>query len=445
MIRRVLSIDWHLTHPQVKEEDFFTAASFSSFDTVFIDPKSISDRWGYDVPPERDGVRRTYLERDRGFGRVLSRVFAKRRNEAADLLYKAGGIIVCRLRPRGEPIELVGPDGPLERLDRYSFLPSLSLVDRQHQLTFPTNARFLPRRGADVVLEEIDDPFADYLREFSGRIVYQAVYQDLLSTPPERFATVLARNRVGDIVALSLPFDEGRLVLLPPVEGVSPGHEADVLMQAVEEATFRPAFSPVPDWLSGYSLPGEDALAGELESLIARRDRLAAKVEEVKGRLEEITKYKRILYTKGRFSLLPAVRDSFRALGFEVDDSPYDLLLRSTEGDAIGAVAAADGEAVGLSAYRRLLDWVDRARTAGTGPNKGILVVNGSRTLDPKRRKAQFTPEVLRGCTSQGFCLITTYTLYKLVQAALADRDENTLRAIRKGIIECEGEFRGGR
>ncbi len=445
MIRRILSIDWHLTHPQVKEEDFFTAASFSSFDAVFIDPKSINDHWIYDVPPERDGRRRTYLDRDRGFGRVLSRAFAKRRNEAADLLYKVGGIIVCRLRPHGEPIELASPDGPLERLDRYSFLPSLSLVDRQHQLIFPTNARFLPRRGEDVVVEERDDPFANYLREFSGRIVYHAVYQDLLSTPIEHFATILARNRVGDIVALSLPFDEGRLVLLPPVEGVSPAREADALVKAVEEATFRPAFSPIPDWLSGYSLPGEDTLADELKSLVERRDRLAAKVDEVKARLEEVMKYKRILYTKGRFSLLPAVRESFRALGFALEDSPYDFLLRSPEGDAIGAVAAADGKAVGLPAYRRLLEWVDRARTEGTGPNKGILVVSGSCALDPKRRKTQFTPEVLRGCTSQGFCLITTYSLYKLVKDALLEKDEKKLRAIRKGILECEGEFRGGK
>ncbi len=443
MIRDILSIDWHLPHPQVREGEFFTADSISAFDAVFIDPKDISGRWTYDVPPERDGLRRTYLDRDRGFGRVLSRVFAKRRSEAADLLYKAGGVIVCRLRPRGAPIELVGPDGPIERIDRCSFLPSLSLVDRQHQLVFPTNARFLPRRGRDVIVAETDDPFAGYLREFSGRIVYQAVYQDILDTPIERFAAVLARNRVGDILALSLPFDEGRLVLLPPVEGVPPAREAEVLVEAAARLVSRPAFVPTPDWLSGYSLPGEDGIADELRSLIERRDKLTAKVEEVRARLEELTRYKRILYAKGRFSLLPGVRESFRTLGFAVEDSPYDLLVRSPEGDAIVAVAATDSAAVGLPAYRRLLDWVDRARTAGTGPNKGILVVSGSIGLDPKRRKTQFTPEVLRGCSSQGFCLVTTYSLYKLVADLLADKDEKKRAAVRKKILECAGEFRG--
>ena len=443
MVKDVLSIDWRLPHPGVREGEFFTADSISAFDAVFIDPKDISERWTYDIPPEKDGFRRTYLDRDRGFGRVLSRGFAKRRSEAADLLYKAGGIIVCRLRPRGESIELVGPDGPIERIDRYSFLPSLSLVDRQHQLVFPTNARFLPRRGEDVIVADTDDPFAEYLREFSGRITYQAVYQDILDTPIERFAAVLGRNRVGDIVALSLPFDEGRLVLLPPVEGVPPAREAEVLVEAAARMTSRPEFVPTPDWLSGYALPGEDEIEDELRGLIERRDKLAAKVEEVRARLEEITRYKRILYTKGRFSLIPGVRDSFRALGFEVEDSPYDLLVRSSEGDAIVAVAATDSAAVGLPAYRRLLEWVDRARTEGTGPNKGILVVSGSIGLDPKRRKTQFTPEVLRGCESQGFCLITTYALYKLVAEALADKDEKKQAAMRRKILEYSGEFRG--
>ena len=443
MITRILSLDWQLSHPRVHLDDFFTAPALSGFDAVCVDPRAISDRWTYDVPPERDGVRRTYLDRDRGFGRVLAHLFAKRRGEAGDLLYKAGGIIVCRLRPRGEPLEIIGSDGLLERLDRYSFLPSLSLVDRQHQFNFPTNARFLPRRGDDVIVAAIDDPFADYLRKFPGHVVYHAVYQDILDTPIERFATVLAHNRVGDIVALSLPFDEGRLVLLPPVEGVSPAREADALVQAVEDAVTRPPFLAVPDWLSGYSLPGEDALADELKHLIDRRDRLAAKVDEVQARLEKVVKYKRLLYAKGRFGLLPAVAEAFRALGFTVEDSGYDLLLRSDVGDAIGAVAATDGTAVDLPAYRRLLDWVDRARTAGTGPDKGILVVNAAIGIDPKRRKTQFTEAVLRGCKSQRFCLITTYSLYKLVLVALADKDDKSRAALRRKILECEGEFRG--
>ncbi len=445
MAHRFLAIGWRLHHPEIWEEDFFEGAAFSSIDVLFIDPMSISERWVYDVPPEKDGVRRTYTESDRGFGRTLSRLMAKRRTEAADLLTKRGGIIVCRLRPRGEPLEVTVQGETGERIDRYSWLPTASLVDRHHQLTFPANSRFLPRRGEDVVLEETGSPFEEYLYEFRGKIVYNAVYQDLLSTPIDRFATVFARNRVGDIVALEIPFEEGRFVLLPPVRGVSPAEEAAVLLKAVGASILRPAYFAEPDWLPTYALPGEDALRDELTSLIDRRTKLDQKVEEVTSQLEEATKYKRILYTKGRFALLPAVREAFLSLGFKVDVANDYLLVRSDEGEAIGAVAATEQATVGLGPYRCLLDWVDRARTGGEGPGKGILVVSGSRELDPKRRPTQFSVEVLRGCQSQGFCLLTTYELFKLVQQALEESDDKTLARLRRSLLECDGEYRGVR
>ena len=93
-------------------------------------------------------------------------------------------------------------------------------------------------------------PFEEYLRSFAGHIVYSAIYEDLLATPLERFATVLARNRVGDVLAIEIPFEEGRLVLVPPLRGVSPSREATVLLQAVEQAAFRPAYAATPDWLA---------------------------------------------------------------------------------------------------------------------------------------------------------------------------------------------------
>jgi hypothetical protein len=438
-----LAIGWRVERPGIREEDFFEGPAFSSVDALFLDPRSISERWVYAIPPEKDGVRRTYTERDRGFGRILIRLMAKRRSEAADLLYKRGGVIVCHLYPRGEPIEVMKQGVPSERIDRYSWLPTTTLVDRQHQLTFPANARFLPRRGEDVVFAESGDPFEDYLHEFEGKISYRAVYQDLLESPIDRFARVLARNRVGDIIALSIPFDEGRLVLLPPIEGVSPAREGAALVRAVSQYALRPAFFSPPDWLPAYPLPGEEALRDELSSLVDRRDKLIRKVDEVSSQMEEVTRYKRVLYTKGRFTLIPAVADSFRALGFEIEESDYDLLLRCNEGDAIGAVAATERATVDLPPYRRLLDWVDRARTSGEGPHKGILIVSGSRELDPKRRPTQFSPEVLRGCTSQGFCLLTTYELYKLVVRALQERDKTNLARLRRALLECDGEFRG--
>ena len=440
---RPLAIDWNLDHPAIRRDTFFGRPSLSAFDAVFIDPEPIPHHWTAEVTPGGDGIRRTDPERDRGFGRTLKGWMQKREAEANDLLKRGGGIIVCRLRPRGEPLEILPSGGVPERIDRYSWLPSISLVDRNHQLSFPANGRFLPRRGEDIVFEGTGNPFEDYLHEFEGHISYSAVYQDLLSTPIERFATVLARNRLGDIIALEIPFDEGRLVLVPGVEGIPPVREASSLLEAVRKESFRPAFAAIPDWLPRYPLPGEGELVDELTGLIERRDTLSRKVEETEKKLEEKTGYKQILYAKGRFSFLPAVADSFRALGFEVEETDRALFLKSSEGDAIVVAEATEEEHVGLPPYRRLRDEVDRAVTEGDRPQKGILVVSGSRELDPRHRPTEFAPEVLRGCKSQGICLLTSYRLFKLVQRALkGPRNKKSLAELRRLILECDGEFR---
>ena len=440
MTIHALSIDWRLDHPDIRREEFFALASLSSYSAVFIDPESISRSWTFDIAPGGDGARRTDPLQDRGLGRTLSAWMTRRRTEAEDLLKRGGGLLVCRMRPRGEPLLIAG-EAPEERIDRYSWLPSVALVDRHHQFAFPANGRFVPRRGEDVVVEETDSPFAGYLRRFEGRIAYSAVYQDLLSAPIDHFATILARNRVGDVVALEIPFDEGRLVLLPPVEGASPAQEAEALLEAAEAAAARPGFFATPDWLPSYLVPGEEDLINELAGLEERLATLAAKIEEVSGKLSETSRFNRILYTRGRFSYLPAVADSMHALGFEVDAGSDVLRLRSEEGDALVVAAAAEANAVGLPPYRDLLKAIDRAVTEGDGHHKGILVVSGSRELDPKRRPTQFSPEVLRGCQAQGFCLISSYALFKLVQKSLADRKAD-LAPLRRAILECDGEFR---
>jgi len=438
---RSLALDWRLDSPAIQRDGFFGRVSLSAHDAVFIDPDAISARWTEDIVPGADGRRRTHAERDRGLGRTLSGWMLRRRQETSDLLVRGSGILVCRLRSRGEPLEVVDEDGPGEQIDRLSFLPAVSLVDRQHQMTFPSNGRFLPRRGEDVVLAGSGHPFEEYLAAFEGHIAYDAVYQDLLSTPVERFATVLARNRVGDILALSVPFDEGRLILLPPVVGISPTREASVLLDVVDALAHRPAWTAVPDWLPGYPLPGEDGLADEVDSLRERRDALDAKLDEVSGQLDAKTLPKRMLFTKGRFSFTPAVVEGLRALGFETQANGDVIEIRSEEGDGLVVAEATDEASVGLPAYRRLRDAVDSAVTDGEPHRKPILIVSGSLALDPKRRPIQYSEAVLRGCEANHFCLATSYELFKLVRMALDERTKKGKATLRKRLLETDAVF----
>jgi hypothetical protein len=442
MNERYLAVDWLLDHATIDREGFFDRSSFSAFDAVFVDPIALPRHWADGTAPGPDGTRRTDPERDRGFGRTMSGWMAKRREEADDLLRRRGGLLICRLHPRGEALEIGTPGAPAERVDRYSWLPHVALVDRQHQFAFPSNGRFVARRGQDVIVEASGSPFEEYLRTFEERISYSAVYQDLLSTPLERFATVLARNRVGDAVALEIPVDEGRLVLLPPLEGVSPSREADVLLTSVRSAAARSAFVAEPDWLPAYALPGEEALADELAGLVERRDTLQAKVEEIQGKLEEKTRFKRMLYGKGRVLFARAAADAFQELGFEVEPRGEIWRVACEEGNALVAMEASEDARIGLSAYRRLHREMDRAITEGEDPMKGILIVSGSRELDPRRRPTQFSAEVLRGCKAHGYCLLSSYQLHKMLLRALAEKSKKTLGGLRRLLLETDGELR---
>jgi len=439
---RSLSIDWRLDHATIQREQFFGRFSFSAYHAVFVDPADISLRWTRDVPLTADGARRIDPRQDRGLGKTLSSWMSKRRTEAEDLLRRGGGVLVCRLRTRGEGLEIVSEELPSERIDRYAWLPTISLVDKQHQLSFPANGRFVPRHGDDVIPVDSDCPFARYFEQLEGHFVYDAIYEDLLSTPMDRFARVLATNRIGDVVALEIPFEEGRLVLVPPVQGVSPSREAAVLMEAVEQMAERPSFASEPDWLPSYPLPGEDGLADELHRLEERHASIDAKLDELRRTWEQTTRLKGMLHTRGRFGFVPRVAEGFEALGFEVELEGDLLRLRSEEGDALVVAEAADGPRVELPSYRTLLQATDQCVTDGEGHIKGILVASGSRALDPKRRPTQFSEAVLRGCTERNFCLLTSFHLFKLVQVALSSKGKG-LAELRRALIECEGEFRG--
>jgi hypothetical protein len=441
MESRFLALDWDLRHPNIQLDSFYEGPSFTAFDAVFIDPAAISERWRHDLPAERDGRRRSYMGSDYGLGRTLSQIMVKRRRECGDLLLRGGGLVVCRLRPRAESVEIIAEDGPQERLDRFSWLPTISLVDRQHQLTFPANGRFVARRGRDLRLEGSGSLFEEYLRAFAGQIEYSAIYEDLLSTPIERFATVLARNRVGDILALEIPFEDGAFVLLPPVHGVAPAREATLLAQVASDVAGRGSFSPEPDWTPSVPVPGEEGLRDELSSVEKRREKLDAKAGEISTKLRDILMPKPMLYAKGQRVLLPAVGAALRALGFDVEVEFDHLIAKSDEGDAQIIAAATESAAIDISSYRRLLRKVDLARTEDVGPDKGILVVNGSRELDPRHRPKQYTEAVLRGCASQGFCLVTTFQLYKLV-VAVAEGGEDAAPKARKLLLDCRGELR---
>lgn len=149
-----------------------------------------------------------------------------------------------------------------------------------------------------------------------------------------------------------------------------------------------------------------------------------------------------MLYGKGRVLFERSAADAFADLGFEVEPRGEVWRLSSEEGNALVAMEASEEARIGLSAYRKLHREIDRAITEGEDPTKGILLLSGSRELDPKRRPTQFAAEVLRGCEAHGYCLMTSYQLYKILLRAQEEKTKKALGGLRRTLLETDGELR---
>ena len=122
-------------------------------------------------------------------------------------------------------------------------------------------------------------------------------------------------------------------------------------------------------------------------------------------------------------------------------DEEYDVILRSEEGQAICEVEGVDNGAVDVDKYRQLLDYVEDAASRGQ-EYRGILVGNAYRLSPPETRPSQFTDHAREGCNRQGYCMLPTTELYKVVCAVLEDPDDEVLRQrARCSILAKVGKY----
>jgi hypothetical protein len=70
---------------------------------------------------------------------------------------------------------------------------------------------------------------------------------------------------------------------------------------------------------------------------------------------------------------------------------------------------------------------------------KGIVIANGERTKAPEQRETTFTTALRIACENYRYVLMTSETLFALVQRALGGADEATLTRVRRRIMRSSG------
>lgn len=383
---KILSIDFQIKGKGIENYSFYEAPAFSDYDAVIIDPQEISDLWVDEIRPENDGRLWTSTKYDQGFGNHITFFMNSRKHELRHLLTITKGIVVCILRSCGPILNISEYPSESSRRER------AWSINRYSWLSNIINSSPISRQGTTIKTINKHHMFNQYLNAFKDFLFFEAV---LLLYPR---GLPIATNRVGELIAVEYSVKGGKVIFIPPLKNYDPEKVGGVLIDCLKGMLKWNIPSWKPDWVSDYSLPGED----EIITKIKKCDDEISKIEEEKEKLKsEYNKFemlKGLLYEQGKYGLEPAVREAFRILGFKIlepdeYDEEYNLFSKEEDLTVIGEIEGSENQ-INLAKYRQLLDYVDREETLNANKVKGILIGNEFVKKKIKERGEQFTEAV---------------------------------------------------
>ena len=432
---RILSLGFPMPGPPVDNHTFAGAHAFFDYDALVVDPQALSHlieeiAGGSDRHTTRAGDR--IVNGPGGPGAVgLGDLLRDRRDEMARLFSRAG-VVVCFAYPNVAHERVAG----WPECDRYCWLPAPGPLRYAEP--------FLRRAdGTQLHPEATTHPFTPFLTRFQSRLAYHAYFDDASLSHGQ----VLARSAGGAPIAIELPAGQGRIVFLPPPAHPLAGEEryeaSSALQEAIRQMLRLASASAAPYWVHDYQLPGlADRLAAGAEAS-ARLSEAQTALEASAEAIEELERYRRLLWQEGRYGLDDGVRAALALLGFHVYpqelDKPAQIALRDDRHETRVALLEVDAseEAAGMDGHYRLRQRLEEAIAQGK-PALGVLIVNGYRRTPPAERPPQYDDALRAAAERLRYCLATTEQLYHAVRAAL-EGDDATVRAFRERLLATEG------
>ncbi len=436
---RILSLGFPMPGPQVDNHSFASAPTFFDYDAIVVNPLALSQliegiASGSEEHTTRSGER--VLNAPTGPDAVgLADLLRDRQDETARLLAR-DGLVVCFAYPNVAHQRVAGFSG----CDRYFWLPAPPGLQYREP--------YLRRgSGSEIIPVEHDHPFGPFISQHRTRLAYHAYFAD--DAPGFAGASrVFARSAGGAAIAVELQLARGRAVFLPPPSRALASDARYAFSRPLQDGIRLmlglAATSSPPAWLADYDLPGlGDRLTAREKTecqLAEAQEALAAAQDAV----EELDRYRRLLWQEGKYGLEQPVRDAFALLDFRVVpnhiDTPAELWLDTTDPrDRRVALLEVEGsvEAVGMEGHHRLRRRLEDAIAQGK-PKRGVLLINGHRRQPPAERPAQHEETLRVAAESMRYCVATSEQLFHVVRAAL-EGDEETVRAFKERLLTVEG------
>ena len=432
---RILTIGCPLPHRDVDNHGVANAPSIFDYDACVIDMQALSDQVeaiaagspGYKASDGRPIHNAGTTSSAYGLAELLE----QRRYELRALVERGGVIVAFAYQNIAHP-SVAGLPG----FERYSLLPASAGGDSPFR--WP---RLRPADGRGIVSVADRHPVAGYLDSVATRLHYRAIFDAAAPGMPPGLE-VLARSSGGAAVAAELPVANGRIVLLPPAEGLTATTRqafTNAMLELLQRLHDGEGAGDPPNWVSGYDTD-EIAAARQAAAEAAERLADARRAEAEAGALlADASRSQSILWRGDRAGFDAAITDGFRTLGYNVVSGPdAPVELRDREHVTLVETVATDG-VVSERAYLELQRRIEEHFLKhGVRPN-GLIVASGKRLTDPRLRRNHFAPPLINACETFGYALIPADAFYDLITYALEDPDFDGLAELRDGIRETRG------
>lgn len=429
---KLLAIGFPLPNADIDNYNIFSAPSFFDYDAVLIDPASITRVAGQLT---EEGIEfesfdgRPVVNHPSSAAAVSAADQIRRRADEVQRLLEAGGLVFVIARPNAVQSGVYGFEG----CDRYSWLPAPAGLAWSHPFL-----RAAEGKSVRVLAE--DHPLASFFREFRSEISYRAYFDDH-QAPVRSALTPLAAAGGGAWIAAEFPVARGRVIFIPAV-GETSNLRRPEIAQGIVDAGVRllnaPTVEDPPHWTRTLAVPGLEQLEAELQDAETAATETQARLDAVNERVAVLANHRHLLYEEGQ-PFLEATIDALRLIGFAVVSQPGEPLVLENEGERAFADLESSRDQVVEWPYVRLQRRLEE-RLLKQGENtKGIVIVNGFRVSSPETRGAEFTDALRIACENYRYSLLTTQTLFALVQRALGGANEAARSAIRRRIMRANG------
>lgn len=414
---RIMTIGYSLPNPIVDNHTILNAPSITDYDAVLIDPEAITTAVRQLLEGERpfnaqDG--RSVVNGATTATQVSAADQLQRRAEEAERFLEQGGTIFVIGRPNAVLPGVVGFEG----FDRYSWLPA-----PQGGAWNPPHLR--AAEGKNIRIADDQHPLSGVLREHRRHITYRAALHPAVATA-EREGKVIAMGGSEMPIAVEFPVLAGRVVVTPVfanVTGTARTKLAQAVVDAMSEIAAGISTEDAPGWARSHALPGSEQIEAELEEAEEAVAAATARTAAVHERLDTLVAHRQLLWATGP-AFAGAVQNALALIGLAATDSP-DEGLAVREGEHTALVEVESGrEEVAEWPYVRVQRRLERHLLQEGAQLKGVIVVNGKRTITPTARRGQFTDALRIACENYGYALITGETLFALVQRALGAESE---------------------